>query len=986
MAKPVRAKDEVNAVTIADLKRDLVVRKQIGKGGFAAVFSGTYKGTEVAVKVILAEHASSPDSVQVKLFLREGQYMSRVSHKHIVKCYAVCQLPPDFPGIEGLGHRGPTWALVLELVPGGSMGQLLMRQMSQTRRAYSEYEAFCWVRDVAEALNYLHTAPRPVMHRDIKADNVLLTSDPESGRPCAKLMDFGALDGRNPLLRRRSLAHPSAGGMGGAGDSGLGRTSTRSAAGGSQGGGGGGGSLAAPSVATYYADTTHEAGKIFYLVDELPTTTVTAIPEPAAQRRGSIDIVGAAATSQHAAAAAAIAAAVTPTGGGGAPPLKTQFGFGGIASRGASFDGGAAAAGLAAAAAAAATSGPLAVKTSLTRGVVGLGGPGGMVGAGGTGTGMAAGGLVPLSEEASYHGNTAGYASMLMHQQMQRQQARAAAAASAAAAAAAAAALGHSATPHAHSSAHPHHLPHHLHHIAPVTHSLPSSLHGSLHGATPGGAGAGGPAGGGGGGGPGSFGGTGGHSPLDSPASSSRWQASDVLTAGAVRLRMQADSEADPTSPTAAATAATSAAAPTAAAVNGHGGTASRTVSGRDGSLARLSAAVAKPAAGMAEEPDPCFDPGYEDVLLRETTPIKTTALQLKLAGENGNGQPPTEHQPHHSPGNGHGNGNGASLAAAALASLQASQPPSRRVSHDAVPIIDVHGSAARPLTPPQTAAVPIPSGGGGGGGAAAVIAVAHAAAAGGPDNKRAASSSSLGVRDMTKAEREDADERASATSRTSSRSGLGPGSLGLAGTSPGGSRLHPAVAALVAEHRSSSQRSMGTGSNPGALTPGAGGGGGGPLGTVSITRLLQGRYEQDFQWVWRLTGQTGSCMYMAPEVFRNMPYNEKVDVFSFGVLVYEVFSRNMLVVSALNLKELRLMGKDTPEGYASHVASGYRPPRPNAMPLPLYELISACWAADPCNRPAMADVVETLRVLQEALAPHPPAASVGAACGCSVM
>lgn len=24
-----------------------------------------------------------------------------------------------------------------------------------------------------------------------------------------------------------------------------------------------------------------------------------------------------------------------------------------------------------------------------------------------------------------------------------------------------------------------------------------------------------------------------------------------------------------------------------------------------------------------------------------------------------------------------------------------------------------------------------------------------------------------------------------------------------------------------------------------------------------------QGAYERDFQWVWRLTGQTGSCMYM---------------------------------------------------------------------------------------------------------------------------
>ncbi|GIL80732.1 hypothetical protein Vretifemale_10044 [Volvox reticuliferus] len=38
----------------------------------------------------------------------------------------------------------------------------------------------------------------------------------------------------------------------------------------------------------------------------------------------------------------------------------------------------------------------------------------------------------------------------------------------------------------------------------------------------------------------------------------------------------------------------------------------------------------------------------------------------------------------------------------------------------------------------------------------------------------------------------------------------------------------------------------------------------------------------------------------MAPEVYRNMPYNEKVDVFSLGVLMYEVFSRTLLLVAAV--------------------------------------------------------------------------------------
>lgn len=35
-------------------------------------------------------------------------------------------------------------------------------------------------------------------------------------------------------------------------------------------------------------------------------------------------------------------------------------------------------------------------------------------------------------------------------------------------------------------------------------------------------------------------------------------------------------------------------------------------------------------------------------------------------------------------------------------------------------------------------------------------------------------------------------------------------------------------------------------------------------------------------------TGNTGSVLYMAPEVFLQEPYNEKADVFAFGTILYE--------------------------------------------------------------------------------------------------
>ncbi len=43
-----------------------------------------------------------------------------VSVRCIVKVHAVVQLPASFPGLEALGHRAATWALVMDYVPVGA--------------------------------------------------------------------------------------------------------------------------------------------------------------------------------------------------------------------------------------------------------------------------------------------------------------------------------------------------------------------------------------------------------------------------------------------------------------------------------------------------------------------------------------------------------------------------------------------------------------------------------------------------------------------------------------------------------------------------------------------------------------------------------------------------------------------------------------------------------------------------------------------------
>lgn len=42
--------------------------------------------------------------------------------------------------------------------------------------------------------------------------------------------------------------------------------------------------------------------------------------------------------------------------------------------------------------------------------------------------------------------------------------------------------------------------------------------------------------------------------------------------------------------------------------------------------------------------------------------------------------------------------------------------------------------------------------------------------------------------------------------------------------------------------------------------------------------------------------------MYMAPEVLLGQPYNEKIDVFSFGIIMYELFG-GMVILSRVALQ-----------------------------------------------------------------------------------
>eukprot|EP00798_Chlamydomonas_sp_ICE-L_P005279 gene5279-18525_t len=108
------------------------------------------------------------------------------------------------------------------------------------------------------------------------------------------------------------------------------------------------------------------------------------------------------------------------------------------------------------------------------------------------------------------------------------------------------------------------------------------------------------------------------------------------------------------------------------------------------------------------------------------------------------------------------------------------------------------------------------------------------------------------------------------------------------------------------------------------------------------------------------LSGKTGSLMYMSPEMYKNENnYSEKVDVFSFGVILYEVIHKySVFFAISQNGTEQEV------ENYAYRVSQGYRPPIHKDYAEEVKTIIQDCWATNPKDRPSMDVVLERLHYI----------------------
>eukprot|EP00727_Mastigamoeba_balamuthi_P008857 m51a1_g4594 putative C-tail anchored protein (1658) ;mRNA; r:197434-205668 len=147
--------------------RDIARGKLLGTGSFSTVYQARWKDQEVAIK-----------SYPPQVFMDEDLYCGIVQETEI--CTHLRN--PYIVLFYGTAVSKDCFYLVMEFVKHGSLGGLIQQQkLSQS------FKLRCAL-DVAKGMNFLHQ--NNIIHRDLKTDNVLISSLDERSPVIAKISDF----------------------------------------------------------------------------------------------------------------------------------------------------------------------------------------------------------------------------------------------------------------------------------------------------------------------------------------------------------------------------------------------------------------------------------------------------------------------------------------------------------------------------------------------------------------------------------------------------------------------------------------------------------------------------------------------------------------------------------------------------------------------------------------------------------------------------
>ncbi|KAJ0242027.1 L-type lectin-domain containing receptor kinase IX.2 [Hirschfeldia incana] len=143
-------------------------QRKLGEGGFGAVYSGNLKEINMMVAV---KKLSCGSRQGKKEFLNEVRVISKLRHRNLVQLVGWCNEESEF-------------LLIYELMPNGGLNSHLFGKREEILSWDTRYKIAL---GLASAILYLHEEwDQCVLHRDIKASNIMLDGDFN-----VKLGDFG---------------------------------------------------------------------------------------------------------------------------------------------------------------------------------------------------------------------------------------------------------------------------------------------------------------------------------------------------------------------------------------------------------------------------------------------------------------------------------------------------------------------------------------------------------------------------------------------------------------------------------------------------------------------------------------------------------------------------------------------------------------------------------------------------------------------------
>ena len=140
--------------------------RQLGKGGMGAVYEAVDQRLEATVAL---KETFSVDERLRRQFEQEARLLAQLHH-------------PALPRVSDYFTEGDRAFLVMQFISGADLAEIISQQPGPFPKA----TVIAWADQLLDALIYLHTRDRQIIHRDIKPHNLKLTSN---GR--IALLDFG---------------------------------------------------------------------------------------------------------------------------------------------------------------------------------------------------------------------------------------------------------------------------------------------------------------------------------------------------------------------------------------------------------------------------------------------------------------------------------------------------------------------------------------------------------------------------------------------------------------------------------------------------------------------------------------------------------------------------------------------------------------------------------------------------------------------------